>query len=90
MLFRFVFLMLVIPIECLIRDGETIMLGGIFQQKQQEHTAKIPFLSSIPLLGVLFSHKVFWWSDSAESEGVDNAELSEEVVEIALGIKIKR
>ncbi|CRL65120.1 MULTISPECIES: type IV pilus secretin PilQ [Proteus] len=46
-----------ISTEVAIRDGETIMLGGIFQQKQQEHTAKIPFLSSIPLLGVLFSHK---------------------------------
>ncbi|WP_193017339.1 type IV pilus secretin PilQ [Proteus sp. FME41] len=46
-----------ISTEVTINDGETIMLGGIFQQKQQEHTAKIPFLSSIPLLGMLFSHK---------------------------------
>ncbi|MEQ5325757.1 type IV pilus secretin PilQ [Proteus sp. fly-1008] len=46
-----------ISTEVTINDGETIMLGGIFQQKQQEHTAKIPLLSSIPLLGILFSHK---------------------------------
>ncbi|NBN75988.1 type IV pilus secretin PilQ [Proteus sp. G2615] len=46
-----------ISTEVTINDGETIMLGGIFQQKQQEHTANIPLLSSIPLLGVLFSHK---------------------------------
>ncbi|MBG5950567.1 MULTISPECIES: type IV pilus secretin PilQ [Proteus] len=46
-----------ISTEVTIRDGETIMLGGIFQQKQQEHTAKIPFLSSIPFLGAFFSHK---------------------------------
>ena len=46
-----------ISTEVMINDGETLMLGGIFQQKQQEHDAKIPFLSSIPLLGILFSHK---------------------------------
>ncbi len=43
--------------EVTIHDGETLMLGGIFQQKQQQHAAKIPFLSSLPLLGILFSHK---------------------------------
>ncbi|MEQ4925349.1 type IV pilus secretin PilQ [Proteus hauseri] len=46
-----------ISTEVIINDGETLMLGGIFQQKQQEHDARIPFLSSIPLLGTLFSHK---------------------------------
>lgn len=46
-----------ISTEVTINDGETLMLGGIFQQKQQEHIAKIPFLSSLPLLGILFSHK---------------------------------
>lgn len=29
--------------EVTIHDGETLMLGGIFQQKQQQHAAKIPF-----------------------------------------------
>ncbi|HCH50449.1 MAG TPA: type IV pilus secretin PilQ [Proteus sp.] len=46
-----------ISTEVIINDGDTLMLGGIFQQKQQEHDAKIPLLSSIPLLGTLFSHK---------------------------------
>lgn len=46
-----------ISTEVTINDGETLMLGGIFQQKQQEHVAKIPLLSAIPLLGILFSHK---------------------------------
>lgn len=46
-----------ISTEVIISDGETLVLGGIFQKKQQKHIAKIPFLSSIPLLGILFSHK---------------------------------
>lgn len=46
-----------ISTEITINDGETLMLGGIFQQKQQNHIAKIPLLSSLPLIGMFFSHK---------------------------------
>jgi type II secretory pathway component GspD/PulD (secretin) len=40
-----------------LKDGQTIVLGG---QRQTENVVKaqgVPFLSSIPILGVLFSHR---------------------------------
>lgn len=38
-----------------IKDGETIALGGIFQQKRKRGKDSVPFLGDIPLLGGLFS-----------------------------------
>ncbi|MEI9535495.1 transporter [Moellerella wisconsensis] len=37
-----------------IKHGETLILGGIFQQKQEETKLSVPFLADIPLLGKLF------------------------------------
>jgi type II secretory pathway component GspD/PulD (secretin) len=37
-----------------IWDGETIMLGGLIQEKVTSITDKVPYLSDIPLLGELF------------------------------------
>lgn len=42
--------------QVIVRDGETLILGGIFQQKKHNKEQKVPFLSAIPLLGVLFDH----------------------------------
>lgn len=39
-----------------INHGETLILGGIFQQKQEDRESSIPFLSDIPLVGRLFTH----------------------------------
>nr|WP_312382347.1 DNA uptake porin HofQ [Atlantibacter subterranea] len=39
-----------------IKDGETIALGGIFQQKRKGGKDSVPFLGDIPLLGGLFSY----------------------------------
>lgn len=39
-----------------IKDGETIALGGIFQQKRKGGKDTVPFLGEIPLLGGLFSY----------------------------------
>lgn len=41
----------------LVRDGETIVLGGIFETSQRDDRAKLPFLSDLPGLGVLFQQK---------------------------------
>ncbi|QIC14255.1 transporter [Providencia vermicola] len=38
-----------------IRNNETLILGGIFQQKQEKTETGFPFLSDIPLLGKLFT-----------------------------------
>lgn len=39
-----------------IKDGETIALGGIFQQKRKGGKDSVPFLGDIPLLGGLFRY----------------------------------
>lgn len=39
-----------------IKDGETIALGGILQQKRKGGKDSVPFLGDIPLLGGLFSY----------------------------------
>lgn len=39
-----------------LREGETIALGGIFQQRRQKDKDSVPLLGEIPLLGRLFSH----------------------------------
>lgn len=40
-----------------VSDGETIVLGGIFQQTNISGTENVPLLSDIPLLGVFFQRK---------------------------------
>ncbi|CDG89063.1 secretin N-terminal domain-containing protein [Xenorhabdus bovienii] len=40
-----------------VRNGETLILGGIFQQKKGASLQKVPYLSDLPLLGALFNQK---------------------------------
>jgi len=40
-----------------LKDGETIILGGLIQDSEIENINKIPILGSIPLLGRLFSNR---------------------------------
>lgn len=37
-----------------VDDGETVILGGVFQQQSSKGTTQVPGLSDIPLLGALF------------------------------------
>jgi type IV pilus assembly protein PilQ len=39
----------------LVGDGETIVLGGIYEQTKSTDTSKVPLLGDIPFLGRLFS-----------------------------------
>lgn len=39
-----------------LRDGETIVLGGLIQETETNTEDKIPFLGDIPLLGKLFTN----------------------------------
>jgi len=39
-----------------VKSGETLALGGIFQQKKKNSSDKIPVLGSIPWVGQLFRH----------------------------------
>ncbi len=43
--------------QVLVRDGETMVLGGVFVDTQSNNVAGIPYLSRIPVLGWLFKNK---------------------------------
>jgi type IV pilus secretin PilQ/predicted competence protein len=38
----------------LVKDGQTIVLGGLIQERTSDQVAKVPLLGDIPLLGHLF------------------------------------
>lgn len=40
-----------------LKDGETIILGGLIQESESENLNKVPILGDIPLLGRLFRNK---------------------------------
>jgi general secretion pathway protein D len=40
-----------------VKDGETVVLGGLQKETQSETVEKIPLLGDIPVLGKLFQHK---------------------------------
>lgn len=40
--------------QVLVRTGDTIVLGGVFEQSTSEARSKVPLLGDIPLLGALF------------------------------------
>ncbi len=43
-----------IQTQVLVENGQTVVLGGIFQQQIVNSTKKVPLLGDIPYLGVLF------------------------------------
>jgi len=51
--------------QVLVDNGETVVIGGIYEQVKSEGVDKVPFLGDIPLLGVLFRHK-YKTDDKAE------------------------
>ncbi|HBZ15169.1 MAG TPA: DNA uptake porin HofQ [Pantoea sp.] len=46
-----------IETQVTLRDGETLALGGIFQQQRTQSAKRVPWLGELPLLGNLFSHQ---------------------------------
>lgn len=40
--------------EVMVRDGHTIVIGGLVQRQTVDRIAKVPFFSSIPIAGKLF------------------------------------
>lgn len=40
--------------QVLVNNGQTVVLGGIYETEQSEDYRKVPFLGDIPLLGYLF------------------------------------
>ncbi len=43
--------------QVIIRDGETMVIGGVFIDTQNNSVAGIPYLSRVPVLGWLFKQK---------------------------------
>jgi pilus assembly protein CpaC len=42
-----------------VRDGETIVLSGLYNYSQDKEVSKVPLLGSIPILGELFKSRHF-------------------------------
>ncbi|MDM8547841.1 type IV pilus secretin PilQ [Candidatus Venteria ishoeyi] len=43
--------------QVLVNNGETVVLGGVYEQTISNNSRRIPFLSNLPLIGVLFKNK---------------------------------
>ena len=41
----------------LVEDGQTVVVGGVYEFKDQNSISKIPFLADIPILGNLFKNR---------------------------------
>lgn len=40
-----------------VKDGETIVIGGLFQTNQEDVVVKVPVLGDVPVIGTLFKSK---------------------------------
>ena len=43
-----------IKTQVLVENGETVVLGGVYEQEETNDVVKVPFLGDLPVLGVLF------------------------------------
>ncbi|MFZ2651495.1 MAG: type IV pilus secretin PilQ [Burkholderiaceae bacterium] len=43
--------------QVLVENGGTVVIGGIFEQREREDVTKVPFFGDIPVLGYLFKTK---------------------------------
>ncbi len=43
-----------IETQVLVKDGQTVVLGGIYETERRETINKVPFLGDLPLVGFLF------------------------------------
>lgn len=41
-----------------MRDGQTVVIGGLFREKIEDETTKVPLLGDLPLLGRLFQRQL--------------------------------
>jgi len=51
--------------QVLVDNGDTVVLGGIYEEIHNEGVSKVPFFGDLPLIGVLFRHK-YEQDDKAE------------------------
>ena len=41
----------------IVKDAQTVVIGGLMQDKEEEIITKVPFLGDVPALGLLFRYK---------------------------------
>ena len=46
-----------IATEVMVRNGETLVLGGIYEYERHHQLQRVPFLGRLPLLGALFRYQ---------------------------------
>jgi type IV pilus assembly protein PilQ len=44
--------------QVLVDNGETVVLGGVYEQTILDKTDRVPFLGDLPLIGRLFQHTI--------------------------------
>jgi type IV pilus assembly protein PilQ len=43
--------------QVLVKDGETVVIGGLLSTRKEENRDRVPFLSRVPIVGLLFKSK---------------------------------
>jgi type IV pilus assembly protein PilQ len=46
-----------IQTQVLVRDGQTVVLGGIMETERRDSIKKVPLLGDVPVVGNLFKSK---------------------------------
>ena len=41
-----------------VKDGETLVLGGLIQETESKEVSKIPFLGDLPVIGSVFRNTI--------------------------------
>jgi TonB family protein len=58
--------------QLIVNDGETMAIGGMIKQRNEETLRKFPFLADLPVLGMFFRHKsVHEGSDQDERQNTE-------------------
>jgi type IV pilus assembly protein PilQ len=42
----------------LVNNGETVVLGGVYEQTKSTSISRVPFFADIPIIGALFRNRV--------------------------------
>jgi type II secretory pathway component GspD/PulD (secretin) len=43
--------------QVLVKDGQTVVIGGLLSTRKEENRDRVPFLSRVPIVGLLFKSK---------------------------------
>ena len=49
-----IYFFLINDAKVIMNNGETVVLGGIYEQNKRKDTTRVPFFGDLPFLGALF------------------------------------